>query len=212
MNTEEDRIVRDIWKLRKLYAEQSEKLRHMQLRVVAAAVLQTEKAPLLNVGASSVSVAECSERVLEDLRPFSRHLLHGVADIIKGGARDGKGVLELATCYSKQPESAIVKALRVAMLRALVEKRVRSLGKRAWVTQLLSMFVGVLSTSDILSLFKELGRDNQHVIEITRHDVNVAKTRQKYPGMPVPVTARRRHCREQWRKRGCPQCKIEGKR
>ena len=177
----------------------AESLRVLQLRLVSVIVLDKEP-DRLTTGEKCETVAKCSERVLERLRPLARHMLRGVASLIKGGAPDTDGVLALATRAGPGPAGAnLVAPIRNAMLRALVEKKVRKLGNRAWVTQLLSIFVAYLSTREILLLFRDLGRDGDNVLEVSRHDIRVALKRVNHPGVPVPLEILRRQCLNQQR-------------
>ena len=113
-----------------------------------------------------------------------------MAALIKGGKPDPLGVLKLGLESDCVPSNENLKvALRGAMLRALVEKRVRKLGSRAWSIQLLSIVSSAMPTRELLALFSNLGRDaaDGHVFEITRHDIEQARTRSHWPGMPISV-------------------------
>ena len=184
-----------VLKLRRCHVNDPPQLRSLQLRLLSAVIMGKQLAQKHeNIGATYKTVNLCSPRVLADLRPFARGVLRAVSGLLKGGEPDPKGVLMLATENEAPPTDVVVKCIQKAVLLALVEKRVRKLGKEAWVTQLLSMFVGELSKRDILAMFSDLGRDEGHVFEITRHHINVAMKRAHRPGAPVPVTKDRRQC------------------
>ena len=104
------------------------------------------------------------------------------------GQPDPIGVLKLSLGTDCAPAADVLKvAFRGAMLRALVEKRVRKLGTRAWSIQLLSIVSSAMHTRHLLDLFSNLGRDatDGHVFEITRHDIQQARARSHWPGMPI---------------------------
>ena len=178
----------------------ADSLRRLQLRLVSVVVLDKEP-DRMNTGETHETVAACPKWVLKRLRPVARQVLRGVASLIKGGAPDPDGVLALATSNAGRlaAGSNLVAPIRNAMLRAMVEKKVRQLGNRAWVTQLLSIFVPALSTRELLLLFRDLGRDGDKVFEVSRHDIRTALKRVNHPGVPVPLEILKRECLDQQR-------------
>ena len=172
-------------------------LRILRLRVVAAVMLGKQNV-LLNVGATYATVRECTERVLQNLRPLARHILFAVAGIIKGGKPDPKGVLALVDCGGEQSSSTLLRlCLRKAVHRALVEDRVRKLGQDAWVLQLISIVVNDMPVCEVLALFENLGKFEGYVFEVTRHQIAVAKKRGRGPGVPISAVVHERPgCRD----------------
>ena len=171
-------------------------LRILRLRVVAAVMLGNQNF-LLNVGATYATVRECTARVLKDLRPLASQILLAVADILKGGKPDPKGVLALVDCGGEQPSSTLLRlCLRKAVHRALVEDRVRKLGQHAWVLQLLSIVVNDMPIGEVLALFENLGKFEDYVFEVTRYQIAAAKKWGRGPGVPIrAVVYERPGCR-----------------
>jgi hypothetical protein len=170
-------------------------LRILRLRVVAAAMLGKRKV-LLNVGAEYATVRDCTARVLKDLRPLASQILLAVADILKGGKPDPKGVLALVDSGGEQSSTTLRVCLRKAVHRALVEDRVRKLGQHAWVLQLLSIVVNDMPIGEVLALFENLGKFEDYVFEVTRYQIAAAKKWGRGPGVPIrAVVYERPGCR-----------------
>ena len=172
--------------------EESSQCRVLRLKLVSACAQLEPSAILLNVGQKSDTVQsmDIKGRARADLRRMASKVLLGVAALIKGGKPDPLGVLNLALGAQHAASPDILKsAFRGAMLRALVEKRVRKLGNRAWSIQLLSIVSSTMSTRQLLDIFSNLGRDaaDGNVFEITRHDIAQARARSHWPGMPISV-------------------------
>ena len=166
--------------------------RVLRLRLVSACVQLKNASILMNAGQQSDTVQsmKITGRARADLRRMATKVLLGVAALLKGGKPDPIGVLKLALGTDRASAPDVLKeAFRGAMLRALVEKRVRKLGSRAWSIQLLSIVSSAMSTRQLLDLFSNLGSDpaDGHVFEITRHDIEQARTRSHWPGMPISV-------------------------
>ena len=109
--------------------------RVFSLKLVAACVQLKPSSILMNAGQESDTVQsmEIKSRARADLRRTAKKVLLGVAALLKGGQPDPVGVLQLARDTDRAPAADVLKiAFRGAMLRALVEKRVRKLGSRAW--------------------------------------------------------------------------------
>ena len=160
--------------------EDTEPCRILRLKLVAACAQLQPTIILENVGQKSDSVQsmDIKGRARADLRRMANKVLLGVAALIKGGKPDPLGVLKLALGQHESTPDVLKVTFRGAMLRALVEKRVRKLGTRAWSIQLLSIVSSTLPTRELLALFSNLGRDaDGHVFKITRHDIQQARAR-----------------------------------
>ena len=123
--------------------------RVLRLRLVSACVQLKNASILMNAGQQSDTVQsmKITGRARADLRRMATKVLLGVAALLKGGKPDPIGVLKLALGTDRASAPDVLKeAFRGAMLRALVEKRVRKLGSRAWSIQLLSIVSSAMST------------------------------------------------------------------
>jgi hypothetical protein len=150
--------------------------RILKLKLVAACVAPDILQLKLNVGQQSDTVdsMDVKGRVHAELRRMAKRLLWSVAALLKGGQPDPIGVLKLALGTDRAPAADVLKV---------------AFRSRAWSIQLLSIVSSTMPTRHLLDFFSNLGHDatDGHVFEITRHDIQQARARCHWPGMPISV-------------------------